>query len=216
MYQLLMFSIRPHIYITAQEDIKCSLRVTFSAITVIVKVRFFYLSILYVLKTYILLNSPFHVNSIILLHYKLKTSERTNDKSINLPANQYKLFLRNGLLFFITEQKLFFCCLGFDRVQRLEPHHLQKLVYKARVVCAHRQSPKASQSERSTNEPSTQRQAIRTWRWNLMAFKVICFWKTFAGLSYWSNNYNDSMHQALLHFIQSREATRTDLCLSCK
>ncbi len=123
---------------------------------------------------------------------------------------------QTGLLFFITEQKLFFCCLGFDRVQRLEPHHLQKLVYKARVVYAHGQSPKAWQSERSTNEPSTQRQAIRTWRWNLMAFKVICSWKTFAGLSYWINNYNDSMHQALLHFIQSREATRTDLCLSCK
>lgn len=56
-----------------------------------------------------------------------------------------------------------------------------------------------------------------------MAFKVICFWKTFAGLSYWSNNYNDSMQQALLGFIQSREATRTAVsqskimsCLSCK
>ncbi len=112
MYQLLMFSIRPHIYITAQEDIKCSLSVTFSAITVIVQVRtVFLLSILYVLKAYILLNSPFHVNSLILLHCKLKTSERTNDNSINLPANQYKLFLRNrpaSFFFFITEQKLFF------------------------------------------------------------------------------------------------------------
>lgn len=41
MYRLLMFSIRPHIYITAQEDIKCSicLRVTFLAITVMLKVR---------------------------------------------------------------------------------------------------------------------------------------------------------------------------------
>lgn len=43
-----------------------------------------------------------------------------------------------------------------------------------------------------------------------MAFKVICFWKRFAGLSFWSNNYNDSTQQALLRFIQSREAMRAD------
>lgn len=47
-----------------------------------------------------------------------------------------------------------------------------------------------------------------------MVFKVICFWKTFAGLSYWSNNYNDSMQQALKHFVQSREAMRTDHCVT--
>lgn len=65
----------------------------------------------------------------------------------------------------------------------------------------------------TTNEPSRQRQAIRTWSWNLMVFQVICFWKTFAGLSYWSNNYNGSMQQAFMHFIQSREDMRTDHCV---
>lgn len=31
---------------------------------------------------------------------------------------------KTGQPLFFTEQKLFFCHLGFDRVQCLEPHHL--------------------------------------------------------------------------------------------
>lgn len=46
---------------------------------------------------------------------------------------------QTGLFFFsfFHRTKALFCCLGFDRVQCLEPHHLLNLVYKAGVVCMH-------------------------------------------------------------------------------
>lgn len=157
-YRLLMFSIRPHIYITAQEDMKCSQYMSqgdFLGYYCNTQRTVFLKSIQYVLKAYILLNSPLHVNCFILHHYKPKNEQLTQ---LHKPASKpiQTISQKQTSLFFFTEQKLFFCCLGFDRVQRLEPHHLLKLVYKARVVCAHGQSPEASQSERSSQPPMSQ------------------------------------------------------------
>lgn len=214
-----MSSIRPLIYITAKnKDIQFSvcLSATFFPITVILKVlkKSICAKGLYIIKL------PFErVNRIILLHYKPKTFEQTIEfNSINLPANQYILLLRNRLVFFFLHR---------TRALFLLSRFWQSTVPRASS------SPEAGIQSRScvwtrteswsiaiwkvtptTNEPSRQRQAIRTWSWNLMVFKVICFRKTFAGLSHWSSNYNDSMQQALIHFIQSREAMRADHCVT--
>lgn len=157
------------------------------------------------------------------------TNPKTNNwhNSINLPANQYKLFLRNrpASFFFHRTKALFLLSRFWQSTAPRASSSPEAGIQSKSCVCTRTESWSIAVWKviPTTNEPSTQRQAIHTWRWNLMAFKVICFWKTFAGLSYWSNNYNDSMQQALLSFIQSREATRTAVsqskimsCLSCK